>query len=1111
MEGTIKRVSGPVASIIGLKDPKMNDIVRVGNAKLLGEIIKIEGQTSIVQVYEDTTGVRVGEPAENTERPLSVVLGPGLIGSIFDGTQRPLDKIKEKTGDFISRGVDIPPLDLKKKWAFKPSIESGADVKAGQAIGSVKETSLVDYKVMIPPGVAGKLVKINAGEFTINDAVAKVKTEDGEMVDILLSQTWPVRKSRPVSEKLPPQTPLITGQRVIDMLFPVAKGGTAAVPGPFGSGKCVAPETPVLDGNGELVQIKDMYDSAVKDGIVYNVGSDEFTALPEGLGLYSFYNNSIDKSSTKLLYKGKSSGLVKIKTRTGREVKVTPAHKLFKVSETGEIMETQAKDLKRGDFICSVRKLDIRNKDALIDPYEYLPPDVRTRDASVVQSCKNAVKRIRAEKIKTDLKQSVIDTISRTKNASLKLEWVKAIHDAFGTAPPVPHTFIGNRRSNEITLPSKVSAELAEFLGYYVSEGYIRGKNTVEFTNLDERLLNRFLQLSNALFSINGKKDYSRDRTPNVLLFSRVIADFIKAIGAGKTSHEKAVPGILLRSSNEALAAFLSAYYEGDGTFSQSTAEFCTASRKLHVQLSYILTRFGVIHTLSSKKVNGIEYYRVFISGLGNLRLLSEAVGNKSEKTKKLERYVNNTRQGPVAIDVVPVSSAAIKAAYERLSSYTELKKAGMEIHNYIAGGEKMSVPVFKRFVSALSVRNGNQFLLVDTKMHSLANALDYIYCDEIKVKEEEQGEFDVYDVVVPEHGSNFIGGNGGIVLHNTIIQHQLAKWSDADIIVYVGCGERGNEMTEILTTFPELKDPKSGRPLMERTVLIANTSNMPVAAREASIYTGVTIAEYYRDMGYDVALMADSTSRWAEALREISGRLEEMPGEQGYPAYLARKISEFYERAGRAKLLSGKLGSLTLIGAVSPPGGDISEPVSQNTLRATRVFWALDSSLANRRHFPAINWLNSYSLYEDSLMKWFDEKVDKDWSKNRVSTLNLLQKEAEITEVAQLVGYDALTEADKMVLDIAKSVREDILRQSAFDDIDTYSSMTKQAAMLSAVMALYEAENSAVNRGLSVDKLQSTQAKQLMAKFKFVEDDKIAAYAKTMSAAIKEIDQMKV
>ncbi|MCL5434298.1 MAG: V-type ATP synthase subunit A, partial [Candidatus Marsarchaeota archaeon] len=433
MAGIIYRISGPVVIAQGLDDPNMYDVVRVGETKLVGEIIKLDGDKAIIQVYEDTSGLKPGEPVENTGTQLSVDLGPGLLGSIYDGIQRPLDKIKEMTGDFISRGINVPPLDLKKKWHFVPKLKAGDKVNGGNVIGELDETSLIRHRVMVPPKLSGKIKSIKEGDYTVDEAVAVLSTESGD-IEIKLMQKWPVRIPRPVKDKLPPEIPLITGQRVIDSLFPVAKGGTAAVPGPFGSGK--------------------------------------------------------------------------------------------------------------------------------------------------------------------------------------------------------------------------------------------------------------------------------------------------------------------------------------------------------------------------------------------------------------------------------------------------------------------------------------------------------------------------------------------------TVIQHQLAKWSDSEIVVYVGCGERGNEMTEILTTFPELKDPKSGKPIMDRTILIANTSNMPVAAREASIYTGITIAEYYRDMGYSVALMADSTSRWAEALREISGRLEEMPGEEGYPAYLGRKIAEFYERAGRVHILGGGVGSVTAIGAVSPPGGDISEPVSQNTLRVTRVFWALDAALANSKHFPSINWLNSYSLY---------------------------------------------------------------------------------------------------------------------------------------------------
>ncbi len=578
MAGIIYRISGPVVIAQGLDDPNMYDVVRVGETKLVGEIIKLDGDKAIIQVYEDTSGLKPGEPVENTGTQLSVDLGPGLLGSIYDGIQRPLDKIKEMTGDFISRGINVPPLDLKKKWHFVPKLKAGDKVNGGNVIGELDETSLIRHRVMVPPKLSGKIKSIKEGDYTVDEAVAVLSTESGD-IEIKLMHKWPVRIPRPVKDKLPPEIPLITGQRVIDSLFPVAKGGTAAVPGPFGSGK--------------------------------------------------------------------------------------------------------------------------------------------------------------------------------------------------------------------------------------------------------------------------------------------------------------------------------------------------------------------------------------------------------------------------------------------------------------------------------------------------------------------------------------------------TVIQHQLAKWSDSEIVVYVGCGERGNEMTEILTTFPELKDPKSGKPIMDRTILIANTSNMPVAAREASIYTGITIAEYYRDMGYSVALMADSTSRWAEALREISGRLEEMPGEEGYPAYLGRKIAEFYERAGRVHILGGGVGSVTAIGAVSPPGGDISEPVSQNTLRVTRVFWALDAALANSKHFPSINWLNSYSLYFEDMKKWYVENVSKDWPELYLRAMQTLQKEAEINEIVQLVGYDALPEVDKLTLDVAKSIREDYLQQSAFDDVDTYTSMHKQYLMLGSIIGLAEEQAKSLEKGVSLEQLSKLDVRQKIARMKYVKDEEIDAYYKDVMDSIARIKGM--
>jgi V/A-type H+-transporting ATPase subunit A len=564
--GRIVRVSGPVVIAEDVNNAKMYDVVRVGKMGLVGEIIRIRGNRSTIQVYEDTSGIRPDEAVENTERPLSVRLGPGLLTSIYDGIQRPLNLLRQESGDFIARGLTAPAIDEKKLWDFVATSENGSMVSEGDFIGYVQETDLIRHSIMVPFGVAGKLTGIKSGKFNVNQPIAMIES-DGGKTEIHLSQDWPVRVSRSVRRKLPPDVPLITGQRVIDSLFPVAKGGTVAVPGPFGSGK--------------------------------------------------------------------------------------------------------------------------------------------------------------------------------------------------------------------------------------------------------------------------------------------------------------------------------------------------------------------------------------------------------------------------------------------------------------------------------------------------------------------------------------------------TVVQHQLSKWADSDIVVYVGCGERGNEMTEILTTFPELQDPKSGKPLMQRTVLIANTSNMPVAAREASIYTGITIAEYYRDMGYDVALMADSTSRWAEALREISGRLEEMPGEEGYPAYLGRRLSEFYERSGNAEVISSstRRGSITIVGAVSPPGGDTSEPVSQNTLRVTRVFWALDASLASRRHFPSINWLNSYSLYQRDLAQWYNANVSGEWENIYSSTMGILQKEAELQEVVQLVGYDALPEKEKSVLDIAKMIREDFLQQSAFDDIDTYCSLNKQFMMLSSIIRMGKLQSDALDRGVTMSMLQGIASREKISRMKEVREDDFKNY----------------
>jgi len=574
-DAIISRITGPVVVAKDIEGAHMFDVVRIGEMGLMGEIIRLEGNTAQIQVYEDTTGLKPGEKVINTNRPLSLQLGPGLLTSIYDGIQRPLDVLAAESGDFISRGKIIPALDQKKKWEFIPVKKNGDQVSPGEIIAEVQETPLIKHKIMVPYNVSGELVDISEGQFTVNDKIAAIKS--GKTTDIGLSSWWTVRTPRPVLRKLPPDQPLLTGQRVLDTFFPVAKGGSAAIPGPFGSGK--------------------------------------------------------------------------------------------------------------------------------------------------------------------------------------------------------------------------------------------------------------------------------------------------------------------------------------------------------------------------------------------------------------------------------------------------------------------------------------------------------------------------------------------------TVTQQQLAKWADSEIIVYIGCGERGNEMCEVLTQFPELIDPKSKRPLMERTILVANTSNMPVAAREASIYTGITMGEYYRDMGYGVALMADSTSRWAEALREISGRLEEMPGEEGYPAYLGRRLAEFYERGGRSIVISPeeREGSLSLVGAVSPPGGDFSEPVSQNTLRVTRVFWGLDANLANRRHFPAINWLTSYSLYMDDMADWYKSNVSKDWIDLRKEALEILQKESELQEIVQLVGYDALPEPEKGILDTARSIREDYLQQSAFDEVDTYTSIQKQHKMLSTILEFGRKEADVIKKGSTSAKVGALESRGMIPKMKWTKEEELEKLLNDINSKMKQ------
>ena len=1021
MAGFVSRVTGPVVIAEGLVDAKMYDVVRVGTLGLVGEIIRLVGGTATVQVYEDTTGIRPGDPVENTGQALSVELGPGLLKSIYDGVQRPLDVIQKSVGDFIARGTLAAPLDEKAVWEFTATAKVGSEVTPGTILGTVQETSLILHKIMVPPGVRGTLTELKSGKYTIRDRIGSISTGSGSL-PLTLTQKWVVRVPRPVTQKLPPEIPLITGQRVIDSFYPVAKGGTACIPGPFGSGKCVSGDTPVLLASGEVVPIEELYAAARKRGTVRTDGPDEWVELDTPVRLTSLVGSSLVPSESRTAYKGKSDTLVRVRTRSGRTVRVTPVHRLFSIGPDGSLRETPARELKPGDYLASTRRT---------------PPPAGSRKLG-----------LRLPKLQ--------------------------------------------RRGKSIRVPDRMSAELAEFLGLYVAEGYIRGNRTIVFTNREERLLVRFLDLARELFGLEGKIERPPTKTPNVLVGSTLLVHLIDQLGAGRTSGEKRIPRPVLASDNDCLGSFLRGYYLGDGGFSDGEVEFCTQSRNLQTELAYALSRFGVLTSMGRRTVGGTDYFRLFVRGIHRLLRLLDALGSDPPKLTAIAQYVNAKRTTYTATDVVPLAPESIERIYREHFSYSSLLEDGIEIHNYIGNGERMGVPTFYRFMNPY--RALGSLDRMEPEASRLRDLMEWLFCDEVVEVREEPGPFDVYDFVLPEFGSNFVGGYGGLLLHNTVTQQQLAKWADSDIVVYVGCGERGNEMTEVLATLPKLVDPKSGRPLMERTVLIANTSNMPVAAREASVYTGITIAEYYRDMGYDVALMADSTSRWAEAMREISGRLEEMPGEEGYPAYLGRRVAEFYERAGRVVTLSpeARKGSVTVVGAVSPPGGDTSEPVSQNTLRVTRVFWALDASLASRRHFPSINWLQSYSLYTGDLGPWYASSVAKDFTALRQKALETLQKEAELQEIVQLVGVDALPEREKAVLDVSRMIREDYLQQSAYDEVDTYTSILKQARMLRTILHFGDLEQDAVTRGATVASLQKLPVRTKLSRMKWIPEAEV-------------------
>lgn len=1101
--GAIIKIAGPLVVADGMRGSKMYDVTRVGTDGLIGEIIQLKDDTAVIQVYEDTSGVRPGEQVESEGVQLSLELGPGVLTKIYDGVQRPLDVIRSKSGIFIKRGINIPSLDRKRKWKFviEKGVSKGTQVSEGHILGHVQETELIKHYIMVPSGVKGRIKTIREGNFTVEDTIAVVETQKGE-VKITMMQRRPVRHAARYLDKIPSDTPLITGTRVIDTFFPVAKGGAAGIPGPFGSGKCVSRDTLVMLGNGRIIPIESIYDEGVEKGrLVETNGIEELYDL-KGLPnprMISLAKSAFVKTEPKIVYKGKSNGMVRIKTRTGKVVEVTPIHKLFALSGDG-IKEKEAQLLKVGDYIASPRRVKLNLRDQNID---LLPQLAATRLFSADWTFDSRIRKL----IKMGVKGGTISKIyemhtRESRRIPLKLAYEVVSSNRIKERPQL----ITAMHGKAVRIPARVTPDLAEFLAYIIADGNLkRSSYSIRFYNSHKGLIERYTQLARSLFGVHPYMyPHPKGRSQVVQIDSKVLFEFFVALGIPyvQKAGNARIPECILKSSDKSMAAFLSGYISCDGHVDKtgSRVDITSKSRRIIEEFSFVLLRFGMVSTISKVRKDGTT--RLYISSSNQLAKLAKLCTNMhSYKKKELQKAIKTTTY--TSIDSAPLP-ATLNKLLKSDGIISKLQKLGVHISSYIDNGQNISVETLDKLIHGLS-----KLIEVPECVNEYRKLIDEIFFDRIAIVERLPQVKDVFDVEVPKH-HNFVGGHGPLLLHNTVTQQSLAKYSDSSIVIYVGAGERGNEMTEVLTEFPELKDPNTGRPLMERTVLIANTSNMPVAAREASIYTGITIAEYFRDMGYDVALMADSTSRWAEAMREVSARLEEMPGEEGYPAYLPKRLAEFYERAGRVKTLNGKIGSVTVVGAVSPPGGDISEPVSQGTLRVIKTFWALDASLASSRHFPSINWLQSYSLYHAALEKWYLEGIGEEFIDARDDAMRLLQREAELKDIVQLVGADALPETERLTLEIGRMIREDFLRQNAFDAVDASTSMRKQLLMLKTILHFRDKAAGALDAEVTIDKIVAAKVRSRIARLKEVKEDSIEREAKDVNDEIdKEISQI--
>jgi V/A-type H+/Na+-transporting ATPase subunit A len=1076
VKGKIEWISGPAVKASGMAASKMYEVMQVGEEKLIGEVIKLTGDIAFVQVYESTSGLRPGEPVAGTGQPLSTTLGPGMIGTIYDGLQRPLDVIAKKAGSFITRGVAADSIPFDKEWEFNPTVKKGDQVEGGSIIGTVQETPLIEHRILAPPTMGKATVKDveKAGAFKVGEVVAVAEEKGGKKQSLTLHHRWPVRTPRPIRERLDPEIPLITGQRVLDSFFPMSKGGTGAIPGAFGTGKCVPAGTPVLLADGQLLPIEQLY-ARFSEGEPPQPGAESVYPA-RGVTVLSFDGKSLVESEISHVYKGKTDRLLRIRTASGRTAVVTPAHKLVLFGSDAKFEERASGLLRVGDYLALPRRIGIKVATQPIDPYSI---EARVVEPKVLDAVRLLIRRL------ADECGSVKELAGRLGVSAVVLSgylngpnrpttgFVARLYDFAGLERPEIHSVRSERGGATIWVPKVLDEDFAELLGLLLSDGMIAGKE-IRFFNNDVLLIERVIEVAARLFGVECvRKRFNT--VDGVAIHSTALIALLMALGypQARKSRTAVVPPLVQKSPDSVVGAFVRGYYMGDGSFSEGTVEISSESKSLVNGMSYLLSRLGVLYSLVGGKRDG---RRLIISSVKELRnfldstsLAGPAFG-MAKKVATLADFASKDWSGQTR-DLVPIDANLLRSGFRAKA-----------VENYVRGGERLGMARFQQLMTVRSLDDG-----LGRRLHELSEALESVFLDQVASIEAVEGEQTVYDVTVPGN-HNFVGGLQPMILHNTVTLHSVAKWADARVVLHVGCGERGNEMTEVLVEFPELIDPGSGRPLMERTILVANVSNMPVAAREASIYTGVTMAEYYRDMGYDTVLVADSTSRWAEALREISGRLEEMPAEEGYPSYLASRLAEFYERAGRADVLGTptRTGSITLVGAVSPAGGDFTEPVTSQTIRFVKNFWALDARLAYSRHYPSINWMSSYSGYIESVSKWWKERVDKDWYSVRAEAYGILQREDALKEIVRLLGPEALPDEEKLILDAARMIQIGFLQQNAYDDTDAYCSPQKQFKMMKMFVEFHRESLKSLRNGVALPKIRGMQviAPMLRAKF---------------------------